>query len=177
MLHLHHDFRVTPLYIVHPWTLERGPRCGESLDLSEKLFRLIATKRGSKLGLDEPKSCVYAGWRFLALGMFSREVVGQERQRLFERWELGWSGGERKPILEIEVKDIQKQLDSLRDYLGDLTASVSKIANRRWRDARGRAIDTAQEAEAVMKENLAASLVVALGVGILVGYLIRRGAE
>lgn len=78
---------------------------------------------------------------------------------------------------EIEVKDIQEQLESLRDYLGDLTASVSKIANRRWRDARGRAFDTAQEAEAVMKENLAASLVVALGVGILVGYLIRRGAE
>ena len=28
-----------------------------------------------------------------------------------------------------------------------------------------------------MKENLAASLVVALGVGVLVGYLIRRGTE
>jgi hypothetical protein len=63
-------------------------------------------------------------------------------------------------LKEIEVKDIQEQLDSLRGYLGDLTASVSKIANRRWRDARGRAFDTAQEAEAVMKENLAASLVV-----------------
>ena len=78
---------------------------------------------------------------------------------------------------EIAVQEIQEQLDSLRDYLGDLTASASKIANRRWRDARGRAVDTAQEAEAVIKENLAASLVMALAVGILVGYLIRRGAD
>jgi hypothetical protein len=29
----------------------------------------------------------------------------------------------------------------------------------------------------MMKDNLAASLFVALGVGVLVGYLIRRGAE
>jgi ElaB/YqjD/DUF883 family membrane-anchored ribosome-binding protein len=34
-----------------------------------------------------------------------------------------------------------------------------------------------QEAEEMMKDNLAASLVVALGVGVLVGYLIRRGTE
>jgi ElaB/YqjD/DUF883 family membrane-anchored ribosome-binding protein len=43
--------------------------------------------------------------------------------------------------------------------------------------ARGRALDTAHEAEELMKDNLAASLVVALGVGVLVGYLIRRGTE
>ena len=72
---------------------------------------------------------------------------------------------------ELESKDIQKQFDSLRDYLSDLTGSVSKIANRRWRDVRGRG----EEAEAIMQENFAASLVAALGVGILVGYLIRRG--
>ena len=36
---------------------------------------------------------------------------------------------------------------------------------------------TAHEAEELMKDNLAASMVVALGVGVLVGYLIRRGTE
>jgi hypothetical protein len=61
--------------------------------------------------------------------------------------------------------------------LGDLASSVSKIANRRWRDARGRAFGTAQEAEAAMKENFAASLVMALAVGILVGYLILRRTD
>jgi ElaB/YqjD/DUF883 family membrane-anchored ribosome-binding protein len=58
-----------------------------------------------------------------------------------------------------------------------LTTSFSKIANRQWGHARGRAIDTVQEADEMMKDNLAASLVVALGVGVLVGYLIRRGTK
>jgi ElaB/YqjD/DUF883 family membrane-anchored ribosome-binding protein len=80
-------------------------------------------------------------------------------------------------LKELEVKDIQKQFDALLGYLGDLTGSISKIGNRRWRDVRGRAFDTAEEAEAIMQENLAASLVVALGVGILVGYLIRRSTH
>jgi ElaB/YqjD/DUF883 family membrane-anchored ribosome-binding protein len=80
-------------------------------------------------------------------------------------------------LKETEVKDLQEQLDAVRDYLRDLTTSFSKIANRQWGHARRRAIDTVQEAEEMMKDNLAASLVVALGVGVLVGYLIRRGTE
>ena len=75
---------------------------------------------------------------------------------------------------EINVKDLQEQLDSLRDYLRDLTGSFSKIANRQWRSTRDRALDTAQETEEIMKDNLAISLVVALGLGILIGYLARR---
>ena len=35
----------------------------------------------------------------------------------------------------------------------------------------------AQEAEELMKDNLAASLVLALGLGLVVGYLIRRSTE
>jgi hypothetical protein len=31
---------------------------------------------------------------------------------------------------EIELKDLQEQLDPMRDLVGDLTASLSKIANR-----------------------------------------------
>jgi ElaB/YqjD/DUF883 family membrane-anchored ribosome-binding protein len=80
-------------------------------------------------------------------------------------------------LKDIEVKDLQEQLDAVRDYLRDLKASFGKIASRQWGHARGRAVDTVQEAEEMMKDNLAASLVVALGVGVLVGYLIRRGTE
>ena len=43
--------------------------------------------------------------------------------------------------------------------------------------ARAYASDTAQDAEEVMKDNLAASLVLAVGLGVLVGYFIRRGSE
>ena len=35
----------------------------------------------------------------------------------------------------------------------------------------------AHEAEDLMKENLAASFVLALGLGVVVGYFIRRGTE
>ena len=80
-------------------------------------------------------------------------------------------------LRDLEAQDVYDQLDSVRDYLGDLTTSFSKIANRRVGHASGRALDTAHEAEELMKDNLAASLVVALGVGVLVGYLIRRGTE
>ena len=80
-------------------------------------------------------------------------------------------------LKEIEVKDLQEQVDAVRDFLRDLTASFSKIANRQRGHAPGRAVDTVQEAEEIMKENLAASQVVALGVGVLGGYLIRRGTE
>ena len=82
-----------------------------------------------------------------------------------------------KFLKELDTQDVYDQLDAVRDYLGDLTSSFSKIANRRMGHARGRALDTAHEAEELMKDNLAASLVVALGVGVLVGYLIRRGTE
>ena len=69
------------------------------------------------------------------------------------------------------------QLDAVRDYLRELTSSFSKIANRQWRSTRDRALDTAQETEEIMKDNLAASLVVALGIGVLMGYLIHLSTD
>jgi hypothetical protein len=78
---------------------------------------------------------------------------------------------------EIDVKDLQEQLDSVRDHLRDLTASFTQ-GGQSPMGPRARARPRhGQEAEDLMKENLVASLVVALGLGILVGYLIRRGAE
>ena len=45
MLHSHHKPRLAPLYIARTRGVERGPRGGETLHLSEKLFPLIPTKR------------------------------------------------------------------------------------------------------------------------------------
>jgi ElaB/YqjD/DUF883 family membrane-anchored ribosome-binding protein len=93
---------------------------------------------------------------------------------------MSWGRAEDKAgrfLKELDAQDLHDQLDAVRNYLSDLTGSFSKIANRRLGSARGRAYDTVQEAEDMMKDNLAASLVVALGVGVLVGYLIRRGTE
>jgi len=80
-------------------------------------------------------------------------------------------------LKDIDLKEVQEKLDSLSDYLKNLAASSSKIATRQWRDTRGQALSTAHEAEEMMKENLAASLVLAIGIGVLIGYLIRRGSR
>jgi hypothetical protein len=37
--------------------------------------------------------------------------------------------------------------------------------------------DTAHQTEEMMKDNLAASLILAVGLGVFVGYMIRRGSE
>jgi len=93
---------------------------------------------------------------------------------------MNWGRAEQKAsryLQQLDADELRDQLDDVRAYLKDLTASFSKVANRQFGRARDRATDTAYEAEEVMKDHLAASLVVALGVGVLVGYLIRRGSE
>jgi hypothetical protein len=39
------------------------------------------------------------------------------------------------------------------------------------------ATEAAEEAEEAIRDNLAPSLILALGIGLVVGYLIRRGSE
>jgi hypothetical protein len=93
---------------------------------------------------------------------------------------MSWARAEDKAgrfLKELDAQDLHDQLDAVRSYLSDLTGSFNKIANRRLGHARGRAYYTVQEAEEMMKDNVAASLDVALGVGVRVGYLIRRGTE
>ena len=53
MFHSDHKPRLVPLYIRPTRGLERGPRWGETLDLSEKLFPLITIER------DECRSGVF----------------------------------------------------------------------------------------------------------------------
>ncbi len=93
---------------------------------------------------------------------------------------MHWGRGDHRTghyLKHLDADDLNDQLDTVRAYLKDLTGSFGKIANRQWGHTRHQALDTVEEAEELMKDNLAASLVVALGVGILVGYFIRRGTE
>lgn len=94
---------------------------------------------------------------------------------------MNWGKTEHKAsrfLKELDADDLNEQLDAVRSYLADLASSFGGLANRQWGRARHRASHlSAREAEDMMKDNLAASLVVALGVGVLVGYLIRRGTE
>ena len=77
-----------------------------------------------------------------------------------------------RSLKDIDLKEVQEKLDSLDDYLSNFAASTSKIANRQFRDSAGRLSTLPMRP----KENLAASLVLPLEFGVLIGYLIRRGS-
>jgi hypothetical protein len=97
------------------------------------------------------------------------------------RWTMvSWGEAEHKAgkfIKEFDADDLYNQLDNMRTHLKELTGAFGKIANRQWGRARELAANTAQGAEETMKENFAVSLILTLGLGVLVGYMIRRGSE
>ena len=88
-----------------------------------------------------------------------------------------WTSEARRSLKRIDAQDLQDQLDAVRDYLRDLTGYFGKIADRQWGRARELVADTASDAEETMRANFPALLIVALGVGALVGYMIARGKE
>ena len=80
-------------------------------------------------------------------------------------------------VNNLDVDDLYDQIETLRSYVAELSSGLGKNASRQFGRAHAYASDTAHDAEEVMKDNLAASLVLAVGLGVLVGYFIRRGSE
>jgi hypothetical protein len=80
-------------------------------------------------------------------------------------------------IKNLDAHELYEQLDTMRAYLTELTGAFGKSANRQWGRGREVTIGAAHEAEETLKNNLAVSLIIAMGVGVLVGYMIRRGSE
>ena len=75
------------------------------------------------------------------------------------------------------IEDFYAQLDSLREQAQELAASAGKSARWQYGRAREVATEAAEETEEAIRDNLAASLILALGIGLVVGYLIRRGSK
>jgi ElaB/YqjD/DUF883 family membrane-anchored ribosome-binding protein len=94
---------------------------------------------------------------------------------------LGLARAERKASRfvkdNVDVDDIYEQLNTLRDYVTELTSSAGHGASRQFGRARDYASDAARDAEEAMRDNLTASLLLAVGLGMVVGYFIRRGSE
>ena len=90
-----------------------------------------------------------------------------------------WVGAERRSrsLKELDVGDLYNQLESIGAYLRELTSAFGKSASRQYGRARDVVADSAHDAEATMKDNLPASLILALGLGMLIGYMIRRSSE
>ena len=82
-----------------------------------------------------------------------------------------------RDVKDIDLDDLYDQLENLRGYVNELSQSVGKSASRQYGRARAYTSQAAKEAEELMKDNIAASLILALGLGLVVGYLIRRSTE
>ena len=80
-------------------------------------------------------------------------------------------------IKDINTEELQDRLDQMREQIGSLTRTFRRNAGRHAGWAHNAATGTVDELEDAMKDHLAASLVLALGLGVVVGYLIRRGSE
>ena len=88
-----------------------------------------------------------------------------------------WKKAEREPgryLKELSVDEVYDHLDSIRRTLA---GSLGRKTSREWNRARDLMADTAGDAEETMKENLAVSLILAIGIGVLIGYLMARKAE
>jgi hypothetical protein len=94
---------------------------------------------------------------------------------------LGLARAERKTSRfvrdNVDLDELYDQISTLRDYVTELTSGAGRGASRQFGRARDFAAEAAQEAEEEMKDNLAASLILAVGLGIVVGYFLRRSTE
>lgn len=91
-----------------------------------------------------------------------------------------WGLAERKTSRfgrDLDIDDLYDQLDVLRGYVQDLSRGASKSAGESFSRARDYASGAARDAEETMKDNLAVSLVVAMGLGVVVGYLLLRASK
>ena len=78
---------------------------------------------------------------------------------------------------DIDLDDLYDHLENLRDYVHELSQNVGKSASRQYGRARAYTSQAAKEAEELMKDNIAASLILIIGLGLVVGYLIRLSTE
>jgi ElaB/YqjD/DUF883 family membrane-anchored ribosome-binding protein len=93
---------------------------------------------------------------------------------------VSWGKAERETgrlSQALDINDLHDQLDTIRGHLKELSHAFSRTTHHQLGRARAFASETAHDAEDTMHDHLAASMLVALGLGVLVGYLIRRGTE
>src|SRR5262249_2505729 len=67
-----------------------------------------------------------------------------------------------RDVKDIDLDDLYDQLENLRGYVNELSQSVDKSASRQYGRARAYTSQAAKEAEELMKDNLAASLILVL---------------
>ena len=76
-----------------------------------------------------------------------------------------------------DIDDIAQGLSAAAAYLGQLTHVVGERTNKTFDQARDVVSDAAHDAHETLRDNVLASLVLAAGVGLVIGYLIGRGSD
>jgi hypothetical protein len=93
---------------------------------------------------------------------------------------MNWGRAERETgrvLRALDTEDLHDHLDAIRGHLQELSHAASRTAHQQLGRAREFAVESAHDAEETMKDHLAASLVLALSLGVAIGYLIRRETE
>ena len=83
----------------------------------------------------------------------------------------------RKSLRSADFEDIARQLSAAASYLGQLTRNTGEETSRQIDQARDVFSDAASDAHETLRENAVASVVLAAGVGLVVGYLIGRSSD
>jgi len=78
-------------------------------------------------------------------------------------------------IRDLDADELHDRLDQMREQIKTLSHAFSRTAGQQLGRARHAAVDAAEDVEGVMKDHLAASMLLALGLGVVVGYFLRRG--
>jgi len=89
-----------------------------------------------------------------------------------------WLDFEReKSLRATDINDMAQTLAAAAAYLGHLTQSVRKRTNRQLDRARVALSDAAHDAQENLQDNVLVSLVIAAGVGVVIGYLFGRSSR
>ncbi len=73
-----------------------------------------------------------------------------------------------------DAEDLAQQIDAIRGDIQNLTSTVSRIAGKQLNRAQDKAMETASEAEDVIRKNPLQAVAIAAGIGLLLGILTRR---
>ena len=84
------------------------------------------------------------------------------------------TGAKRAGASARDADDLANQIDAIRSDLQSLTSTVTRIAKGQVNRAQDKAIETAYEAEEVIRRNPLQAVAIAAGLGFLFGVFTRR---
>jgi uncharacterized protein YjbJ (UPF0337 family) len=76
--------------------------------------------------------------------------------------------------LSASGEDLSAEIDAIRADIQSLSSTVSRIANKQLNRAQDKAVETAHQAEELIRQNPLSAIAIAFGFGFLYGVFTRR---